>query len=173
MIKKVIQAAVEPIAKKAPEIIHEVNPVTWFERVYSQLNTFRFEKSRIEAQYRLDSQKLSNELEFFKIQKEAYLESLEAQKRIIETTYAPDMFALETLRDNMSKYHEKLDAFIRDICSSDLTSDDKKIIFELYKITSNKIDEAIKAQQEILQKNKDNLVETLKAVSSNQKIAIN
>lgn len=171
-VKKLVEGAIGPLAAKAPDIIHELNPFTWFTQVISELHAYKNEKLRIEKQFLLDSQKLKNELEELRLKKEAYVESLNTQRNLINTVYKPDIQSLKTIRTNINEYHKKLDMICQQIVTSGFQLEDKKLLLELYKITTEKIDKALTSQEAILAKNKENLVSMLNALNSKNNISI-
>lgn len=94
---------IKTLPEKAPEIIKELNPVTWFERIINEGHKYKLAKAEIERKYEKDRDELTLRLTELNVRKEAYLASLNHQIKVIDAEDAPTMTALKgyfhTLRD--------------------------------------------------------------------------
>lgn len=160
----VFTSIMNKLADKAPEIAKELNPMRWFATVQKQLSDYEIARRSIEAQLEYDKQKMNNELVALQIRREAYLQSLEMQRKIIKTTYSPNISYFKNAKMTISKYFEELSGYRKELLKSELDIEDKKLLFEFHKDISDKINDLFTKQIDVLKENNRNMQETLNKV---------
>ncbi len=145
------------LPQNAPELIREVNPATWIERLIREGHQYKLAKQEIERQCAQDKNKLQLELQELATRKEAYLGTLKQQIRLIETENAPVMAAITAAVDELKQQSKESEQLLHKITSmiGELDADYYKVLFDSYMALKN-------ARQQIFEQINTNLNEHTK-----------
>lgn len=96
-----ILSIITALPENAPELLHECNPVTWFERILKEKHQYKLAKMEIEYRCQRDKNEMIIALEELNTRKKAYLSTLEQQIKLTEMQNSP--------------INESLNAFFKDL----------------------------------------------------------
>lgn len=95
------------LPSNAPELIREVNPCTWIERIIRENHQFRLAAKEIEKQCQRDKQEHERALQELEARKEAFKESLRHQIELLETQNEPTMLALQQKFKTIDEFNKE------------------------------------------------------------------
>lgn len=151
---------IQSLPDNAPELIREVNPLTWFERIIHEGNQYKLAKAEIERACERDKNELKLQLEELATRKAAYIATLEHQIKLIETENAPIM--------------ESLNSFFRDLNTINQMAYEshKKILDSAGSIDSDIFKNLIVYHATLFEKRKD-VYQQISLTLDNHKSSIN
>lgn len=98
---------IENLPDNAPELIRELNPMTWFERIINEGHQYRLAQLELEKQYAKDRDELKYQLAELETRKQAYIETLNHQIKLIEAENAPVMAVLKAFFNDLDQINAR------------------------------------------------------------------
>lgn len=151
-------AVLPELAKRAPEIINNINPMTWFERVISDLRSYKLEKLRLEKEFKNLEYEKELALRDLEIKREVYLATLQEKRNTISKLNEPVMQQIKSHADTITHFQNLSQSILDKILSSDLPAESIRILLDMHKEYNNQIQNTIQAMQTAIDKNGDKLL---------------
>lgn len=152
----------------APQIIHEVNPITWFERIMREGHEYKLARLQIQAQSEKDQEALNIELARLNAQKEAYLASIDNERRLIAEANQPTMRALEAFFKDLDQVNSQLDVILNKILdqAGEMEGEFYDRLISMHASIFSRRTEIYKNIQQTLKHSRSNIKEQLTAISA-------
>ena len=100
---------IKNLSERTPELIREINPATWFERLIHEGNQYKLAKIELEKEYAKDRDALKCHLAELETKKQAYIETLNHQIKLIEAADAPVMATLQACFNDLESINTRAD----------------------------------------------------------------
>lgn len=168
-IQETVVGPLKQLANRAPEIIHELNPVNWIRDCLNDSRSFRLAKLKIQSETAINLQQRDIILKEISAVEKIYIESQKNALKVLHEQQSVFFSELKSNEKSLNNAYAELDYYSKQLFSENIDQELRHMVFsciqEIRKeihSTLNRIRDAASQQSTILQSQLDAALEAQK-----------